>query len=197
MKEFIQKKLKTGKIVLVTGVALLVAHIAFSVSFYSGSHDLFGPVMITLVALLVVYIVYVTKFYPYVVNERWLKKMGKQDVTEDIPFYVPNLPKSELYCGRRAFATKKPYAVIPYEEIAWVYFQENRFYGITMSKSVNFCLRDGTEFSRVLDTEEFMWLLNNMIAPCSPELLVGYGPEQKLKYNSLRAEYKKNKRNRK
>lgn len=119
-------------------------------------------------------------------NLKWLKEKGIEHIADDISLEQPTLPRSKIYCGRQSFFCKKPCAIIPYSEVAWVYLYERKFYGIiTMEKSVIIYTKDGKRFAVSWRDDEFKWLLENFIIRYSPNVVLGFGAEQKKRYREL------------
>ena len=144
-------------------------------------------------------VVYLASFMLFTSNVKWLKEKGIEDVADDIILERPTLPRSKIYCGQKALFCKKPCAIIPYAEIAWVHLYERRAYGIAVEKAVIVYTKDGKRFSLNSNADEFRWLLENYIIKKCPNIIIGYGAEQKALYKQLNPQYgaagKKVKRN--
>ena len=120
-----------------------------------------------------------------------LEKKGLLHVADDINPDTPTLPLSKIHCGQQALYSKKPCLILAYSEIAWVHLFEQRMYGIPVERAVIVHTNDGKKYSLKANEEEFKWLLGNCVLPVCPQVLLGYGPEQQMKYKLLVKEYKR------
>ena len=66
-----------------------------------------------------------------------------------------------------------------------MHLYERRAYGIAVEKAVIVYTKDGQKFILNSNADEFKWLLENYIAPNSPNIVIGYGAEQKARYRQL------------
>ena len=187
MSEFIEKKLKSAMVFRIYLFVLLILTIGAVASsgFVDEIEIVIAPIILSGNALWISVVVYITSFLPFTSSVKWLKGKGLENVAEDIILERPTLPRSKIYCGQRALFCKKPYAIIPYAEIAWVYLYERRSYGIVVEKAVIVYTKDGKKFALNANTDEFQWLLQNYIVKNSPNIIIGYGAEQKARYKQL------------
>lgn len=187
MREFIEKKLRTAKTFRIYLLVLLIVTIGSYVSmgFIDDVETIIAPIMLSTSALWISGIIYFVSYMPFTSSVKWLKSKGMEDVADDIVLERPTLPRSKIYCGQRALFSKKPCAIIPYAEIAWVHLYERRAYGIAVEKAVIVYTKDGKKFSLNSNADEFKWLLENYIIPNSPNIIIGYGAEQKARYKQL------------
>lgn len=51
---------------------------------------------------------------------KWLKRIGRFSVIDDIPMDQPTFRLLGIYCGKEAFLHKKSMTVIPYDQILWI-----------------------------------------------------------------------------
>lgn len=186
MSEFIEKKIRSAK---VFRIILLVITVLWLGSFFVMPYLEFGVsyplVMLLTTSVITCGIIYLVSYMPFVSSVNWLKSKGMENVADDIVLERPTLPRSKIYCGQRALFSKKPCAIIPYSEIAWVHLYERRAYGIAVEKAVIVYTKDGRKFSLNSNADEFKWLLENYIIPNSPNIIIGYGAEQKARYTQL------------
>lgn len=189
MTEFIEKKIKSAKVLR---ISLLVVTIVWLASFFIIPNLEFGVsyplVMLLTTAVITLGIIYLVAYMPFMSSIKWLTKKGLENIADDIILESPTLTRSKIYCGQRALFCKKPCAIIPYAEIAWVHLYERRAYGIAVEKAVIVYTKDGKKFSLNSNTEEFQWLLENYIVKHSPNVVIGYGAEQKARYKQLNPE---------
>lgn len=187
MRELIEKKAKIGKIfayVTLALIALFVCAIIFVIP--NVEFDISYPIIMSITTMTMVCgIIYIVSFNPTIKNVKWLSKKGMENIADDIILEKPTLPKTKIYCGRKAFYSKKPNVIIPYSEIAWVHLFEQRAYGIPVQKSVIIYTKDGIKFSLKSDENEVKWLLSNYLMPNSPNLIIGYGAAQNARYKAL------------
>ena len=151
--------------------------------------DYMGIYFLLFFALVISGYVYLISFQPIVKSAKCIEIAGLENTVDDIPAN-PTLPKSKIYCGSKAFFSKKPFTVIPYSEIAWVYMQVNKAYGITVAKQVHIYCRNGKHFILRADVEEIKWLLENCLLKFNPNIIIGYGFEQKKQYKAVKNTYK-------
>lgn len=187
MSEFIEKKLRTAKTFRIYLLVLLIVTIGSFVSmgFIDDVETVIAPIMLSTSALWISGVIYLVSYMPFTSIVKWLKSKGMENVADDIVLERPTLPRSKIYCGQRALFSKKPCAIIPYAEIAWVHLYERRVYGIAVEKAVIVYTKDGKKFSLNSNVDEFKWLLENYIIPNSPNIIIGYGAEQKARYKQL------------
>ena len=189
MSAFLEKKIKSAK---VFRISLLVIAVLWIGSFLVMPHlefEVYYPmVMLLTTAVIICGIVYLASYMPFVSSVKWLENKGLENVTDDIILDRPTLPRSKIYCGQRALFSKKPCAIIPYAQIAWVYLYERRAYGIAVEKAVIIYTKDGKKFALNSNADEFRWLLENYIIVHSPDIVIGYGAEQKARYKQRNPE---------
>lgn len=142
-----------------------------------------------LFALFIFVYVYFISFHPILKSAKQIELPNSENIVDDIPVN-PTLPKSKIYCGSKAFLSKKPFAVIPYSEIAWVYMQVNKAYGITVAKQVHICCRNGNHFVLRADVDEFKLMLASCLSNFNQDIIIGYGYEQKKRYKAVKDAYK-------
>lgn len=192
MSQFIEKKRKEAKVLKIIlpiltamwfGSFFLINNLEFAVAY---------PIVMLLgVAFLTCVIIYFASYMPFLSGVKWLEERGLEGVADDIILEKPTLPRSKIYCGQRALFSKKPYAIIPYSEIAWVYLYERRTNGILVEKAFILYTKDGKKFTLNAHEDEFKWLLENYIIPNSPNVVIGYGAKQKAQYKQLNPEWAK------
>lgn len=187
MSEFIEKKLRSAKAFRIYLLVLLIVTIGSFVSmgFIDDVEIVIAPIMLSTNALWISGVIYLASYMPFTGSVKWLKSKGMENVADDIILERPTLPRSKIYCGQRALFCKKPCAIIPYAEIAWVHLYERRAYGIAVEKAVIVYTKDGRKFSLNSNADEFKWLLEKYIIPNSPNIIIGYGAEQKARYKQL------------
>lgn len=189
MSEFIETKISTAK---AFRIALLIIAILWMGSFLIMPHlefEVYYPiVMLLTTAVITCWIIYLVAYLPFTSSVKWLKSRGLENVADDIILERPTLPRSKIFCGQRALFSKKPCALIPYAEIAWVHLYERRMYGIAVEKAVIIYTKDGKKFSLNANADEFRWLLEKYIIPSSPNIVIGYGAAQKARYKQLNPE---------
>ncbi len=190
MKQFIEKKIKTEKalrIVLIIIVAMFFG--SFSLFALTDEVELqLALIMPLAYALLIIAIIYFFRIRPFVCS---VKALLDKNCIDDINLAQPTFPKSKIYCGEKAFFSKNPCVIIPYENVAWVYVYEQKSYGITVQKSVIIYTKDAKKYTINAKIEDFQWLINQYIAKNSPNLIVGYGAKQKKLYKELNPATKK------
>ena len=76
-----------------------------------------------------------------------------------------------MYCGQTALLSKKPWVIIPYSEISWVYVPLDEAISLTLHVLVY--TRDNKCFHLSYHPDEFKWLLENYILKHAPDVLLG------------------------
>lgn len=190
MRELIEKKFHSAKVFRIILLLLLLLSIGTFVAMGFAEHmePLIGPAMLFLNAFWISGVVYYAKFYPILSSVKWLAQIGLPNVADDIILEQPTLPQSKIFCGYYALFSKKTCVIIPYGQIAWAHLYERRTYGITVEKAVILYTKDGKKFSLNADVDEFKWLLENYIIPQSPNIILGYGAEQKKRFKQCTPE---------
>ncbi len=196
MNEYISKKRKSAEILkyIIFGVmALLMLSLVLSGTGI-GLIDIDSLLILIAMSptvLFVLAIIYFVAFHPVMSSVAWLKEKNYVNIADDIILGNPTLPKSKIYCGKNALLCNKPFAIIPYSEIAWVHLYVRKLYGvITVEKEVVVYTKDGKKFSLRADENEFQWLLENYIVKFSPNVVIGFGKKQKMRYRQLNPNYK-------
>lgn len=188
MKGEFLKKLKTAKILRITMIVLAVVYV-LGIMMITVS-EIFGDLaFIAFYLIFIIGIIYLISYNSVAKCAKWFRDTDSEHVFDDVPS-VPTLPKSKAYCGSRCVVFKKPFVAIPYYEIAWTYIQVNKTYGITMSKQVHIYCLSGAHFMISADVSEFEWFLENYLLRLNPNIILGYGYEQKREYRELRKNYK-------
>ena len=186
MNEKFQKKLRLEKIII---IAMIPTIFCLQIS----SVFLSSVFCFAFIALLSTYII---DILPVRKSISTLKQIGATDVLDDIYPDKPTLPESKIYLGPRALVTKKPMSVVVYSDIAWVYIRVTKaFYGTMTNTYFIIKTKSGKEFRLLINKnkEEYDWLLKNIIIPKQPYVIIGYGTEQRKKYNQVKTQYKNSK----
>ena len=178
MQDLISKRIKSTNVFRGFITALVIILFVF---------PLLSPTLIAIpmILLIVLGAIYVGTYRPFMVSLKLIKREGLEEAVNDIPLSQPSFPKSNIYCGKAAFFCKKPYTIIPYSEIAWVYIQKTitRGYGgYSEQKSLVIRTKSKRKFNLLIDMDEFPAFFQLCILPNTSDLIVGYGHEQKLKY---------------
>lgn len=187
MNELVEKKVRSAKVFRICLLILLALAIASfaAMGVVDKMEVVILPAMLFLNALWICGVLYYAKMHPLMSSIKWLERLGASNVVEDIPVDAPTLPKSKIHCGRWALFSKKPCAIIPYAQVAWVHLYERRAYGVAVEKAIIIYAKDGRKFALNADEYEFRWLLENYIIPQSPDIIIGYGAEQKARFKQL------------
>lgn len=197
MRELLEKKKNAAKIFtavlgLCTALTFLFIVLSLSESLAEETKDsLFLVGLLSLYTTLILYIIWVVKYIGVFSIEKRLKKRELEHTMDDINLAQPVLPKSKIYCGSKALFSKKPFTILPYSEIAWVYIEVRKLYGlIPIAKSTNILTADGKRFILKADVDEFKWLLENHLVRMNPNMIIGFGEQQKQRYKAVKAAYK-------
>ncbi len=192
MRELLERKLKIAKAIYICFFVAAAASIVFLLLFLAVEKDVFEILtFLSFMAALVFGLTYEITYSPLVGNLKWLKKMNLEGVGDDISLERPTLPRSKIYCGSRALFCKKPYALLPYSLIAWVYLYERRVNGILVERALIVYTVDGKKHTLKPHKHEAGWLVENCICLNSPNVLLGYNAEQKAKYKQIKQAYKR------
>ena len=189
MRDYIERKRRTAKIFavcLLVSLALLIC-VLVAWSWIEDTQIMSVPAMIFVTSLLglvwwIAVVIYVARCHTFVSCIKWLEKKGLEQTADSIALDEPDLLRSKIYCGNKAFFSDKSRLILPYSEIAWVYIYQKNVYGITAYKLVIVYTKDGRKFTVQADVEEFKWLLEKYIFPNNMGLVVGYGTEQRKVY---------------
>ena len=184
MKDEFLKKLKTAKILRITMIVLAVVSV-FGIMMFTVSEIFVYFAYIAIDLIFPVGIIYFISYNSVAKCAKWFRDTDSEHVFDDIP-PNPTLPKSRAYCGSKCIVFKKPFVVIPYYEIAWVYIQVDKAYGITISKQVHIYCLSGAHFFIKADASEVEWLLQNYLLRLNPNIILGCGYEQKRQYRELK-----------
>lgn len=192
MKELIQKRIRTEKVLRVLSIVGFFVTLATYIFVYAFlfNTDFPGWASVGIATLVFAgwwsaFVIYLAVILPFVRSVKRLERMGLAEAAESIPLDKPTLPRSKVYCGEKAFYSKKGNRILLYSEIAWVHLYVRKTYGITVEKSVIFHMNNGKQYSLPFETEELKWMLGTLVIRHSPNLLVGYGPQQKARYEQL------------
>lgn len=181
----VEKKLRTVRIVSVTFFVLMC--ISWAWLMFLAINGEKSPVIPCLIYLCsIFFITEVSVFFAYHrplgSSIKRIKKSDNPDLLEDISLDFPTLFHLGVFCGKEAMFCNKNYNVVPYANIAWVHVYEERRNGHTLRKLVVLRTTDGKKMSIPMHQDEVQWLINRYIAPNSPNLILGYGTEQKKRY---------------
>lgn len=191
MREYIERKIKAEKVLRFSMIAIFFC-VPFLMHFLNESLYPVGFFSYGIFIWVMIFL-YPIKYLPWAKVSRELKNYDWKDLVSDIDLDKPTLPKSKIHCGRKAFYSQKSGMVIPYHQTAWIYYKVQRSFGLVVDKTVVIYTRSGTKFLLKADDKEFMWLLENLIVPFSPGVVIGFGSYQKKRYKEIRkAEMNKN-----
>lgn len=182
MRAYIDKKLSRSQIFCWIVMVLIVVWIgALSLSAFFWRDGFFIMWIFVLVPYIGL-ILYFTLCAPFVRTMRWLDKNGKFGIADDIVMDAPALPRSGIFCGNRAMFSKKSSVIIPYSDVAWVYFYKRYVGFVAAEKAVIVHCKDGKKLGFAAREDEFLWLVKNCITKVCPGVIIGYGTEQKRRY---------------
>ena len=186
MKRLINKRIRSEKIFRICFIIIAVLWVCSFLTIPFFDFNVYCPaLMVSTLAVIPCTITYFVKNMPFLRNLKWLKSKGFEDIADDINPENTTFPRSKVCCGQKALFSKYPFAIIPYEEIAWLYKYERRTNGILVERSIIIYTKDGKRFSIGFDEKEFAELLHSYILPNTHNLILGYGVEQKAKYREL------------
>lgn len=193
MKERVERQLKKAKIfkyIIFGALGLSLLSIMILPQVNTGMQIYAPIVMLSTLFFMICGFIYLINYLPVTSAAKWLKKIHMENAIDDISENAqPTLPKSLIFCGKKAIYSEKPFVIIPYSEIAWIYVSENSAYGIAVRKDINICMRDGKHFMLRANITEFQWLLSNYRQIFPPYTLIGYGDEQKRAYSEIIKKY--------
>ncbi len=188
MKNRILKRIKAAKIYRICLIVLAI--LCFPSVCFLGSHKTIFIFYVLSFSLIIGGYVYLILFHPIMKSAKWFKSVQNEQVIDDVPI-TPTLPNSKIHCGSQVLFSNKPFSVIPYSEMAWIYMSENKAYGITLSKQIHVFCRNGNHFILRANIDEFKWLLENYIYRFNANIIIGYGFEQKRQYKNVKAIYRR------
>ena len=178
---------KFGKTLLMTLPVVVVGYIWTGVAI-SQSKSIALPLTLASVLFLGWWIcgsIWVGNLLPFLRSVEWLKKNGFEDVADDISLDQPTFSKAKIYCGEKALFCQKMNCIIPYTEVVWVHMYEKSAYGVTVEKKAAIHLKDGKKYYLGITVEDVQHLLGKHILQHVPNVIVGYGAEQKARYYQM------------
>ena len=194
MEQTIIKKLKSEKNYIIYLIVLAVAFACSIISTVIFLHTDYFTVNIIISTVLAMAlwtsgVLYFGFYFDFKKSLKWLKEKGIEDIANDIDPKTPIAPKSKIYCGEKALFSKEPWVIIPYSEIAWTYMYERRTNGILVERSMIIHTKENVKDAFKADEVIFKFLLISHIIKNSPDVIVGYGAEQKAAYGKICPEY--------
>lgn len=183
----IEKNFKKANILkfVLFGIDAVCVFVTFFGIFYFDNFVLYPYMVLLLGVLFWITIFYLLKLYPICKSVRLLNKYKLQDTSDDLETKSFNLQRSKIFIGSTAFYAKKTNTVIPYYMVSWVYIRQTRIYFIPLPEFVVFQCRDGSRFLVRANRDELQMLLQ-CIYQFSPDLILGYGNEQKKQYELVK-----------
>ena len=172
MQEIINKRLRLGRIWL-SLVFVFAAMLFISIFFMS------ALLIVSIYGFMISLPVYLLLHRQLPNSLKMLESIGMSSVIDEFDLERATLPRSAIYCGPRAFYSEKSQLILPYSEILWIHQYQQSVNGIPMVNYTAVYTRDGKRYRLKAHREELIWLLENYILKFSPEVQVGYGPEQK------------------
>ena len=194
--EYIQQKRRTEKIWRFLLLVSTAAYIIFAALALITDEDHYLKIfMITWIPQIFFFSVYLAKYLNFILNQKWLKKIGQENIADTLSLESPTFPKTKLYCGKEALFCQRSNAIIPYEQMIWAYKYQHSINGIVVEKSIRVHTKSGKMFTLYIDPYYFSELMHDYI--CShaiPYLIMGYGKEHKAHYKKMVKEYKDNRK---
>ena len=192
MQEFMEKKRKTAA-VLKTWLPLLFAAIAGAyVAVFTlveqPEHVLYLSLLLLCIATgwWCAFVFYIAQVLPLLRCMRDLEQRGIDYDVYNIDLRQPSFPQTTVYCGQRALLCKKPQAlIVPYADILWAYLYERKVYGITVEQKVVVYTKQGKRFWLDIKSDQFQMLLTRFVQKEAPNVILGYGAEQKARYRQV------------
>lgn len=183
----IEKNFKKANILkfVLFGIDAVCVFVTFFGIFYFDNFVLYPYMVLLLGVLFWITIFYLFKLYPICKSVRLSNKYKLQDTSDDLETKSFNLQRSKIFIGSTAFYAKKTNTVIPYYMVSWVYIRQTRIYFIPLPEFVVFQCRDGSRFLVRANRDELQMLLQ-CIYQFSPDLILGYGNEQKKQYELVK-----------
>lgn len=183
----IEKNFKKANILkfVLFGIDAVCVFVTFFGIFYFDNFVLYPYMVLLLGVLFWITIFYLFKLYLICKSVRLLNKYKLQDTSDDLETKSFNLQRSKIFIGSTAFYAKKTNTVIPYYMVSWVYIRQTRIYFIPLPEFVVFQCRDGSRFLVRANRDELQMLLQ-CIYQFSPDLILGYGNEQKKQYELVK-----------
>ncbi|MGN0572857.1 MAG: hypothetical protein ACI4IX_02850 [Acutalibacteraceae bacterium] len=188
MTEKVRSRAAVGRIIR---ALLIIALIIFFIIFLLNPNIFNSGLTFLLLAEFPVLLIYVVFFKPSVKNIKSMKKREIEDIADDIDLGEPDLPKTKIYCGDHAMILNNPRVIVPYADIAWIYFSVQVINGIEFAgKQVNLYCKDGTHYTFPASGAEIQELIDEVIVAFSPDLITGFGAEQRREYYQVKKAYK-------
>lgn len=101
------------------------------------------------------------------------------------------LQYSCIYCGFNAIFATRPYVILPYSEIAWIYYEHTRAEDSDEVVGLNIRCRNGKKFQIEGDDAELKVYAESYIPENFPDILVGRSKENREKYYQVLRKTKK------
>lgn len=165
------------------GISLIVLSVTYVCSFYLyavvESQGIVHALIFTQTyALLCGALVYVLVYPTFLRNRTWLKRNGFEAVADDIDLKSPTHKKAKFYCGQQALFCKKSGVIVPYDQIAWVYWS-----GGKPDNGMVIRTTDGAKFVVRASQLHYHWLVENGLARYCGNVLVDYTVVQRERYH--------------
>ncbi len=193
--EYMKRRRKT-EIALRTILFMLIAAIAslFILAIYTGNYDFLVTGILLFFPVVIYSIVYADRNVPFLKNRKWLNKIGLEHIADDMQLSEPITLKSKIYCGEKVIFAKKFGVIVPYDQIAWMYRYQRRVNGITVEKYISLHTKSGKKipiYTKLKEFEENEKIVFEHVIKKCPNLLIGYGKEQKQDYKRVVKGYKR------
>ena len=190
-------KTKVDNVISVSGiVTALYADLRNRVS-RTESHDFpeifYMSVLLMMASLIagVLYLLFFGGFY------KCYKRLGGRDVellAEGIVEARPTLRKNKnVYFGKNAMYLKRTCALLPYSDIGWIYVHRQTAVAIIpiITETVIIRTKFGDQLEISIKREDLLAVLQHLVLPSNPQILVGFNEENKKTYNELVKDVKK------
>jgi len=181
MREMIVNRAKSAKIFKIVLFVLLALCIIACIAM------LIPVFAVGIIVLWMLWCVYLGNFSPALGNSKWLAAKGYTNVADEFNINMPMYKKSKIICGTRSLLIKNVAVVVPYQEIAWMYVQVRRLYGlIPIGKSILIYTRDGKGYTAGGNVDELKAILTEHVLRANPNVIVGFGAEQQKRYRAVK-----------
>ena len=193
--EKIEEKAAKRKKLMPISLGAIFTSVALFIIALATENDafIFVSVLLMMASLIagVLYLLFFGGFY------KCYKRLGGRDVellAEGIVEARPTLRKNKnVYFGKNAMYLKRTCALLPYSDIGWIYVHRQTAVAIIpiITETVIIRTKFGDQLEISIKREDLLAVLQHLVLPSNPQILVGFNEENKKTYNELVKDVKK------
>lgn len=172
--ERIRKREKVFRLSLCVYIFLWLSAVIYIVLFVPYNNEIIAGMIFAVLPIWIGGVLYFTYYFPFFRSVNWLRKHSCSNAADDAKVYNPRI----IAYGKQALICLKPYAIIPYSMMAWVYCDHryDDYDEITSTEVIIYC-KDGKRFKLPFFSDNA-----EEITRLAPHVIVGAGLEKKSQY---------------